>query len=121
MKIEGIIVAGLGIAKYWVGKVNEILDKKTGIKMFLGTLNVKLDTEFLVDPDFIIKKEEYGGTENVLVKKCKVFSKEAFIVRAEKNQNGTGEHSLNIIEIVSDINFRNTYNLNNNDKVEIEI
>ena len=92
MNLNGIIVDGIGKAKYWVGKVQNILYKKTNMTIFPGTLNIKLDKPYIVEPDFIIKKEEFGGTENVLVKKCKVFNRKAFIVRAEKNQNGTGEH-----------------------------
>lgn len=74
-----------------------------------------------VKPDWIIKPEEYGGTERVLVKSCKILDNEAYIVRAEKNQKGKGEHNLQIIEIVSNINFRKTYELTDEKKITIQI
>lgn len=121
MKIEGNVVKGLGKAQYWVNKINNVFYTKTKKKLFLGTLNIKLKEKYLLEPDFIIKKEEFNGTENVLFKKCKILNEEAYIVRAEKNQKGTGDYNLDIIEIVSNINFRKKYNLKDNYKIKIEI
>lgn len=44
-----------------------------------------------------------------------------YILRTEKNNKEGGDHPLNIIEIVADINFRETYNLKDNDEIEIDI
>lgn len=121
MKLEGIVIDGLGKAKYWVGKISTVFKEKTNYNLVLGTLNIKLNEPYIINPDFIIKKEEFGGTENVLVKKCKILGKEAYMVRAEKNQKNNGEHGLDIIEIVGDVNFRETYNLMNNQRIIVSI
>lgn len=119
MIIEGRVTSGLGTAKMWVSKIDDILKQKTGMKVFHGTLNIKLEENYIVEPDFIITPEQYGGTENVLVKKCKIFEDEAYIVRAEKNQVGNGDHSLKIVEIVSNINLRKTYKLKDDTNIII--
>lgn len=119
MILNGKIVSGLGVAKMWVGKIENVFEEKTGLKVFHGTLNIRLKKDYIVEPDFIIKPKEYGGTQNVLVKKCKILNNEAYIVRAEKNQRGQGDHNLNIVEIISDINFREKYNLKDDMKVTI--
>lgn len=121
MELEGIVIDGLGKAKYWVGKISTVFKEKTNYNLTLGTLNIKLDKPYIIKPDFIIAKEEFGGTENVLVKKCKILGKAAYIVRAEKNQKENGEHGLNIIEIVGDVNFRETYELKNNQRIKIAL
>lgn len=121
MNLKGNIVNGIGTAKYWVEKINKTFYKKTNKVLYPGTLNIKLESQYLLTPDFIIDKEEFGGTENVLVQKCKIFERDAYIIRAEKNQKGTGDHKLDIIEIVSDINFRNMYKLTNNQKIIVAI
>lgn len=123
MKIlSGKIKTGLGTAKYWVNKIISIFDEKFNMKLFLGTLNIELEEEYFIkDADLIIEKEEYGGTQKVLVKKCEIFGNKAFIVRAEKNQSKNGDHPISVIEIVSDINFREKYNLKDNDKIEINV
>ena len=121
MELEGSITSGIGTAKMWVGKIEKVFENKTGVKLFHGTLNIKLEKDYIVKPDWIIKPEEYGGTERVLVKSCKILDNEAYIVRAEKNQKGKGEHNLQIIEIVSNINFRKTYELTDEKKITIQI
>ena len=119
MKLYGKITSGLGTAKMWVGKIESVFEEKTKIKLFHGTLNIKLKNDYIIDPDWIIKPEEYGGTQNVLVKKCKILDNIAYAVRAEKNQIGKGDHGLKILEIVSDINFREKYNLKDGTEVTI--
>lgn len=121
MKLRGEVISGIGTAKMWVSKIEEVFNKKTGINVFHGTLNIKLEEDYIIQPDWIIKPEEFGGTENVLVKRCKILGTEAYIVRAEKNQKGQGDHNLKIIEIVADINYREQYKLKDMDKVEIKI
>lgn len=121
MVLHGEVTQGIGVAKMWVSKIEKAFEKKTGMKAYHGTLNVCLDEKYTVIPDLIINPDEYGGTQRVLVKKCKVLGHEAYIVRAEKNQKGLGEHNLQIVEIVSDICFREKYNLKDGEKIIIQI
>lgn len=121
MKLQGKLTTGIGTAKMWVGKIEKVFEEKTGIKLYHGTLNIKLENGYIIEPDWVIKPEEFGGTENVLVKECKILDNIAYIVRAEKNQKGKGEHDLKILEIVSDINFRETYNLKDGERIMIQI
>lgn len=121
MVLNGKVTSGMGTAKMWVSKIEKVFEKRTGLKVFPGTLNIKLEEDYIVEPDWIMKPEEFGGTQNVLVKKCEILGNEAYIVRAEKNQTGQGDHDLKIIEIVSNIDFRNTYGLKNKNNVIISI
>lgn len=68
-----------------------------------------------------LTKEQYGGTQVVIIQDCEVFGNKSFIVRTDKNESGKGDHPLTIIEIVSDINFREKYNLKDEDEIEIII
>lgn len=121
MKIKGKVVSGLGVATYWIKKIEKVFLNKTGKRLYSGTLNIKLDFNYEFKPDFIISKDEYGGEYNVYIKKCKLWESEAYIVRSGKNINEEGDHKLNIIEIMSDVNFREKYNLKDKDNVEIKI
>lgn len=121
MVLKGKVTKGIGVAKMWVGKIEKAFKKKTGMKAYHGTLNIKLNKEYIIEPDLIIKPEEFGGTENVLVKRCEILGNEAYIVRAEKNQKGQGEHDLRILEIVANFNFREKYGLKDNDEIELKI
>ena len=121
MVLDGKVTSGIGTAKMWVGKIEKIFEEKTGLKVFHGTLNIKTEVDYIVEPDLIIKPEEFGGTQNVLVQKCEILGNKAYIVRAEKNQKGEGEHNLKIIEIVSNVKFREKYNLKDESSIKIEI
>ena len=121
MILKGTLVSGMGTAKMWVKMVEKVFKEKTNIKLYNGTLNIKLEDNYTIKPDFIILPHEFGGNQNVLVKKCKLLGVEAYAIRAEKNQIGTGDYDLTILEIVSNVNFRDTYNLKDNQELIIEI
>lgn len=116
MFLKGNVKKGLGDASFWVKKIEDVFYKKTNMKLFYGTLNIELDKPYELENYWLIKKEEYGGTQDVYVEECKILGKQAYIVRAEKTA-----HTSNIIEIVSDIKLRESFNLKDNDVIQIEL
>ena len=121
MELNGKVKTGLGNANVWVNKINDIFEKKYGLKLFSGTLNIELDKPYILESNNIILPEEYGGEYKVFVKECTLYNIKAYILRPEINNKENGDHPLNIIEIVSNINFREKYNLKNGDNVVIKI
>lgn len=114
MVLVGKVKTGLGNASFWVKKIEDIFLKKENIKLFHGTLNICLESPYELKKYIIIKKEEYGGQQDVFVEQCEVLGHKAYIVRAEKTA-----HNSNVIEIVSDINFRKEYNLKDESIIKI--
>lgn len=114
MVLVGKIKKGLGNANFWVKKIEDIFWKKENIKLFYGTLNVCLEEPYEPQNYSVIKKEEYGGQQDVLVQKCEVLGHTSYILRPEKTA-----HKTNIIEIVSDVNFREKYKLKDEDVIKI--
>lgn len=121
MILEGKIVKGLGKARIFVNMMKDIFYKKTNMELFSGTLNVELNKPYDLTATYIIKAEEYGGKYNVQVQECTLLGNKAYIVRSEKNLKKEGDYDKNIIEIVSDINFRKEYNLKDGKALEIYI
>ena len=121
MTIEGKVVSGLGVAKNWVNKIKNVFLDKTGEELFSGTLNIKLESDYAFEPNIIIKSEEYGGQYDVYIKRCNVLGETAYIVRSGKNLKQDGDYKLNIVEIMSEINFRDKYNLRDGDILEIKV
>lgn len=91
------------------------------MNVFLGTLNLELDREIILENTEKILPNEYGGDFDVLVKKCEILGHIAYIVRSEKNNKEGGDHPLNIIELVSDVNIRKSHNVKDGDIIEINI
>ena len=116
MMLKGKVKKGLGNASFWVEKIDDVFYKKTEMKLYYGTLNVELEEPYELENYWIIEKQEYGGTQNVFVQKCEIHGIQAYIVRSEKTA-----HKSNIIEIVSNIKFREKFDLKDNDIVEIKL
>ena len=121
MILEGKVVKGLGKAKKFINMMDEAFYKKTNVHLYPGTLNIKLESNYNLAIDYLIKPEEYGGTFNVQIQKCELLGEIAYIVRSEKNIKSDGDYNLDIIEIVSDVNFRKKYNLKDGEQVEIRL
>ena len=116
MVLKGKVKTGLGNAKIWVKKIEDIFLKEKGIKLFHGTLNVELEQEYELEKCWIIQSKEYGGEQDVYVEECKLLGIKGYIVRSEKTA-----HKSNIIEIVSSFNLRKTFNLKDDDEIEIKV
>lgn len=114
MLLKGIVKKGLGNASFWVEKIENVFYKKTGMKLYYGTLNIELEEPYELENYWIIEKQEYGGTQNVFVQKCRIKGIQAYILRSEKTA-----HKSNIIEIVSDVKFRENFDLEDEDNIEV--
>ena len=116
MFLNGIVKKGLGDASFWVRKIEDIFYKKTNMKLFYGTLNIELEKPYELKCNWIVKSDEYGGTQNVYVQECKILGKQAYIVRAEKTA-----HTSYVIEVVSDVKLREFFNLKDEDTIIVEV
>ena len=91
------------------------------MKFYPGTLNVELPTEYSLPGNCIrLEAEEYGGRVSVSMVPCRIFDRQAFLLRTDPNENGTGHHPRNLIEIATDVRLRDYYRLKDGDWVEIE-
>lgn len=120
MVLTGKVKSGLGEASYWMKKAESAFEKKIGLTLFCGTLNVELENEYILPENVeILHKEEYGGFQEVYIKECEVLGNKAYILRTSKNMTKDGDHPLNILEIISDVNFREKYKLKDGDEIKI--
>ena len=122
MILRGKVKKGMNSFSYWMEKLHEYYTAKTGMNLYPGTLNIELNSPFIL-PDNVIRleKEEYGGTVSVSILPCEIFGRRAFILRTDKNASGEGDHPLTIIEVATDIRLRDEYGLVDGDIVEVSI
>jgi riboflavin kinase, archaea type len=123
--LYGKVKTGVGDFSKRMEQISGLLEayfKKTGMHFVPGTLNVELEKEYSLPRDKIIRleAEEYHGTVSVNIVPCKFNGKDAFILRTDANEAGTGDHKKTIIEIASDVMLRDKFNLKDGDKVTIE-
>ena len=120
--LRGQVTTGLGNFAEWLEKLSDHYERKTGMRLFPGTLNVSLAEPYSTSSAPIrLEAEEYGGRVSVNIVPCIIFGRRAFLLRTEQNENGTGDHSPHIIEIATDIKLRDAYGLRDGDWVEVVI
>lgn len=111
----------MGNFSYWIEKLHEHYTRKTGMKLFPGTLNVQLDEPYSL-PNNVIRLEgwEYEGTVSVNIVPCSIQGRPGFILRTDANEQGRGHHPRTIVEVATDVKLRDYFNLNDGDVVTIE-
>jgi riboflavin kinase len=118
----------MGNFSYWIEKLQDHYARKTGLLLYPGTLNVRLDAPYSL-PKCIIRLEasEYGGTVSVNMVPCVIRvpgrsdERPAYLLRTDANEEERGHHPKTIVEIATDVRLRDFFGLKDGDVVEIEI
>ena len=119
--LRGKVVSGRGDFGVWLERLASFYEQKTGMRLYPGTLNIELPAPYSLPPQVIrLEAEEYGGQVSVNIVPCRIFDRQAFLLRTDRNEQGTGHHPRNIIEIATDIRLRDAYQLKDGDFVEVQ-
>jgi riboflavin kinase, archaea type len=119
--VRGRVVSGRADFGLWIHRLSDFYEKKTGRLLYPGTLNIELPTPYSLPPEVIrLEANEYGGSVSVSIVPCRIFDRQAFLLRTDQNERGTGHHAQNIIEIAADIRLRDAYQLKDGDWVDVE-
>ena len=120
--LRGRVVSGMGNFGYWIDRLAHHYERKTGMKLYPGTLNVALDEPYTLPATVIrLEAEEYGGRVSVSMVSCRILGRAGFLMRTDQNEQGTGHHPRTIIEIATDVRLRDAYGLADGDVVDVEV
>ena len=112
----------MGNFSFWIEKLRDDYLRKTGMKFYPGTLNIRLDKPYSLPKQVIrLEASEYGGTVSVNIVPCSIRGKDAFLLRTDANEQGRGHHPKTIVEIAADVRLRDFFSLQDGDFVEINI
>jgi riboflavin kinase, archaea type len=122
MVLRGKVVSGVGSFAFWIAQLRAHYERKTGMVLYPGTLNLKLDFDYSL-PEKVIRLEasEYGGRVSVSIVPCSIQGRRAFLLRTDANENGQGDHPKTIIEIATDVRLRDVFQLQDGDLLEVTI
>ena len=121
-RVRGTVVSGRANFGFWIERLNSYYARKTGMQLYPGTLNIELPSPYSLPPNVIrLEADEYGGGVSVNIVPCQIFDRQAFLLRTDQNERGTGDHLRNIIEIATDVRLRDVYRLKDGDWVEVEL
>jgi CTP-dependent riboflavin kinase len=126
--LTGKVQAGFGKASHWLNLFNVAYSEKLGISVFPGSLNIALDHVFdWFDARYEAHRiwfgrEEYGGERDILLLPCELVSldhRRAFLwtpTTAARDRRDPW-----VVEVVSDVNLRDQFGLQDGDVVEIRV
>ncbi|WP_348266952.1 DUF120 domain-containing protein [Edaphobacter paludis] len=120
--LRGRVVSGVGSFSFWIGQLQDHYERKTGMRLYPGTLNLQLESEYSLPAKVIrLEASEYGGRVSVSIVPCSIQGRKAFLLRTDANENGTGDHPKTIIEIATDVRLRDLFRLQDGDYLEVAI
>jgi riboflavin kinase, archaea type len=120
--LEGIVVSGIGNFAFWMEKLQDHYLRKTGMRLFPGTLNIRLQAPYSMPQNVIrLEGQDYGGNVSVSIVPCSIFGRKAFILRTDANERGQGDHLKTIIEVATDIKLRDHFHLRDGDCITVEV
>src|SRR5438034_11734924 len=91
--LRGEMRTGVGNLCYWLDKLEPYYTRKTGMRLFPGTLNVHFTSGSYPTPTSALRleKEEYGGRVSVSIVPCKIAGRKAFILRPDTDTGKYGD------------------------------
>jgi len=126
--LTGKVQAGFGKASHWLKLFNVAYSEKLGISVFPGSLNIALDHVFdWFDAPYEAHRiwfgrEEYAGERDILLLPCELVSldhRRAFLWTP--TTAATDRPDPWVVEVVSDVNLRDHFGLQDGDVVEIRV
>src|SRR5689334_4991529 len=104
LRLRGRVVSGRGDFGQWIERLSHFYEQKTGMRLYPGTLNLELPSEYSLPTNVIrLEAHEYGGRVSVSMVPCRILKRQGFLLRTDQNEAGTGHHPRNIIEIAADV------------------
>ncbi|MEZ0319598.1 MAG: DUF120 domain-containing protein [Pyrobaculum sp.] len=127
LRLIGYVVSGLGEGAFYMSLegYKKAIEKALGFTPYPGTLNVKLDPQFLAYrryldglpgiqiPGFSNGVRTYGGVKAF---RAVVGGIEGAVVMPERTH-----HSVDIIEVIAPVRLRDVLGLKDGDRLEVEV
>lgn len=126
--IRGTVRAGKNDASRWLRLFNEAYSRKTGMAIYPGSLNLRLEQPFdwfeAVRQPHVVRfnRAEYGGERDILLMPCVLRSlgnRRAWLWSTENAARDPADR--HVVEIITDVRLRDAYGLNDGDHVDVEL
>lgn len=112
-----------GVAANNLAGVMHLIEARMGLTSLKpGTLNVRIQEEYIVIADATISPQEYGLPETIKLQRCLVSGLRAIIMRPDTHEKRPNwGHGKAHLELMSPFHLRRTLVLNDGDEIEIQV
>ncbi len=126
--LSGRIQSGKNDASHWLAKFHGPYCRKTGMELFPGSLNVRLDRKFDwyadgYQPSILqFGREEYGGERDILLLPCalpELGNRRGFLWSTTTAARDRPDEA--VIEVITDVHLRKAYGLVDGDLIYVEL
>ncbi len=124
--VHGTVISGEGDYARWITLYQADYWRKTGMRLYPGTLNIRLAHPYHLPVAQISRLEpsEYGGTIGISILPVRILSRAGVVLRPDLPAGATPEEAdqrLAMLEVATDIKLRDAYGLKDGDTVTIEV
>jgi CTP-dependent riboflavin kinase len=117
---RGRVAGGVGDLANWMIRYAAAYERAVGVALEPGSLNVAIDRPWAMQrPTVRLEADEVGVGLGFI--RCRVGGLSGWIVRTDKNNQGRGDHGLDVVEIVSPVHLRTALGLVDGDDVVVEV
>lgn len=124
-RLRGVVRSGKGDFARWIDALSDHYFRKTGVRLYPGTLNVHLlgGITYPLPRQGVVRLEGvgYGGRVNVSIVRCRLFDRPAFVLRTDADDGKHGDPPEAILEIASDLHLRAAYGLTDGDVIAVAL
>jgi hypothetical protein len=111
MILHGVVYDGCQHAGPNLRRVLSLIEQRSKMQPLIEyTLNVRLRAQYIVEPAFVITRDEYNGAEELRFQFCKLADVPCLIMRPDSHELGHG-HGPTSIELMSTVWLRKTLGL----------
>ncbi len=124
--LHGKVFTGIGDYARWIEMYQEHYRAKTGMFLFPGTLNLRLDQPYELPIGKVVRLEgaEYGSRVSVSILPVRLFERQGFVLRPDLRQDASAEDAadrLSTLEIAADVKLRDAYGVKDGDEVDVSV
>jgi CTP-dependent riboflavin kinase len=103
--------------------VMHLIEARMGLNALVqGTLNIKIDEDYIVRAEASISPQEYGFDETVNLQRCIISGRRAIIMRPDAHETRPNYgHGKNHLELMSPLHLRTAMHLKDGDRVTVEV
>ena len=114
---------GFHVAAQNLKPVMHLIEARTGLKDLVpGTLNIRIDQDYIVIADASISPLEYGYDETVKLQRCIISGLKAIIMRPDTHETKPNYgHGKDHLKLMSPFHLRTELNLKDGDRVTVEV